>query len=64
MSPNAARLRELMQSHGLTYKAVAEMLSVSVATVTSWTRPESNAAHKPMPANLLELLEYKTGEKK
>jgi transcriptional regulator with XRE-family HTH domain len=64
VTPSAERMREIMKLHGLTYKTVAEMLSVSVATVTSWTRPETNNAHKPMPANLLELLEYKTGEKK
>lgn len=63
-SPNNGRLRELMDAHGLTYAEVAELCRTSVATVTSWLRPEGNAAHRGMPDAHLELLELKLGEKK
>lgn len=51
------RLRELMAAHALTRGAVAQRLGVSLHTVHAWLRPQSNRAHRAMPAALLRLLE-------
>jgi len=59
----AQRLREVMALKGLTRKDVAALLGVSKPTVDSWLRPEDNKAFRAMPQPMVELLEYKTGQK-
>lgn len=51
------RLRDLMRTHHLTRRAVADRLGVSITTVHAWLRPERSAAHRRMPARMLRLLE-------
>jgi predicted transcriptional regulator len=64
MGVNDDRLEVLMNKHGLSYADVAGMLHVTSAAVTSWLRPDDNKAKRQMPLAMLELLEYKLGERK
>ena len=63
MAENDERLRFLMKKHELSYRQIADMLHVSLATVTNWMRPDDNAAKRNMPLGYVELLEYKLGER-
>jgi len=54
---NAEILRQLMSDYGLTQQQTANELMVSLVTVTSWLRPESNANYRPMPDRDIKFLE-------
>lgn len=63
MAEREDRLRYLKAKYRLKHKDIAALLGVEWTTVVSWLRPESGAAKRNMPGNLLELLEYKLGER-
>ena len=59
---NPAKLRELMERHGLTRQAVGELLDVNRVTVNSWLAPVGSPSHRAMPDNLLRLALLELGE--
>jgi len=58
---NREQLKALMLQHNLNQADIAELLSVSHWTVKSWTLPLTSKAYRPMPDNMLELLNLKIG---
>ncbi len=55
MTENQTKLRHLMTKHGLTREALAELLDVKRATVSSWLTPAGSPSHRDMPSNMLRL---------
>ena len=67
---NNERLRALMKAHSLTRTEVAKLLHLAITkngqtpAVAKWLAQPSDANnYRPMKDSLLELLEYKLGER-
>lgn len=56
----APQFRAVIYQAGLTNRAAAELLHVSVHTVDAWMKPETSKSANPVPAWAPELLAYKT----
>lgn len=58
MEDKNPELREIKEIHGLTQEEIARLLNVSVATVASWFRRNTQVQRR-CSDNMLELLEIK-----
>ena len=63
MSKTNKRLLVLIKKHGLTSADVATQVHVQQTTVEKWRQTPGNSAWRQMPPGLLELLEFKLGER-
>ena len=61
-NPNK-RLLTLIKKHNLTSSRVAELVHVELVTVQHWRQAPGAPGSNPMPLGLLELLEFKLGER-
>ena len=57
------RLLTLIKKHNLTSSRVAELVHVELVTVQHWRQAPGGPGFNPMPLGLLELLEFKLGER-
>ena len=59
---NREKLKQMLVQHKITKHQAAAMLSVSYWAVDSWLLRESSQRHRPMPDNMIELMQYKIRE--
>ena len=56
-------LLRLIKKHNLTSSRVAELVHVELVTVQHWRQATGGPGFNPIPLGLLELLEFKLGER-
>ena len=63
ISNNIKILKALMKKHELTRPDVAALLCMSLSSIDAWLTDNGSTRYRKMPDRMLDLLQYKLGEK-